>query len=140
MKCPHHPDAAWEFIRQFLKPTENRESFFPLRIDMFDQGIENWAKPYYGSDEDGNRIELSRGTNDFGNGNIVTLYHLTEDSVDILRDIVENAISGRTDVLGDLFYYVIEESLESFFSGIRSAEETARIIQNRAQTYLNEKD
>jgi hypothetical protein len=33
---------------------------------------------------------------------------------------------------------IVEEEFAAFSRGIRTAEETARIIQNRAQTYLYE--
>ena len=33
---------------------------------------------------------------------------------------------------------IIQEELSSYLSGAKSAEETAKLIQNRAQTYISE--
>jgi len=48
-----------------------------------------------------------------------------------------DALKNKKFLIG-LVKYSIEEETAPFFAGDRTAEDTARIIQNRVQTYLSE--
>jgi multiple sugar transport system substrate-binding protein len=50
-----------------------------------------------------------------------------------LFDSIEGVYRENTAIIN-----IIGEEIEAFFAGNKSAEETARIIQNRATTYLEE--
>ena len=42
------------------------------------------------------------------------------------------------DKMKDYLFEIIDEETKPFFAGDKSADETAKTIQNRATTYLNE--
>ncbi|MCL2222619.1 MAG: hypothetical protein FWC20_09955 [Oscillospiraceae bacterium] len=134
-----HPDAAWEFLRHIMLPHDGISMIFPLRTDMLDEFIENITTAWYGEDDDGNRIELSTGTIHFMDGNVLTVYSASEEIGDTIRQILATAQSNNNDLLGELFFGVLERDLPQFFAGTRTTEETARIMQNRAQLFLAER-
>jgi len=137
----NHPDAAWEFLRQFLFPFDDiirLVTTLPLRKDMLEKAFEDSMTPQYGTDKDGNRVVVPKGTSTFPCGTVITHTYLKEEDADTLRQIIETAQPGSTDKFSSLWFHIIADSLDSFFAGARTAEETARIIQNRAQTYLHE--
>jgi len=132
-----HQDVAWSFIRQTLLPDAHTEWSFPLRISQFDEMLEEAMTPQYWTDEDGNQHEQSRGGVGFGDGLMIELYALTAEEGQLLRGIVESAsLLGRHD---ETITEMVQEEILPFFNGDRSAADTARILQNRIQTYLGER-
>jgi len=66
----------------------------------------------------------------------INVYAMTEAEAQSLRAIVESAsLTGRFD---EGVWEMVQEELLPFFAGDRSAADTARILQNRVQTFLNE--
>lgn len=132
----HHAEEAWMFLRRFLLPTANTHWGFPLRIDQYDAMISHAMTPIIQLDANGKEMELPHGEIGFADGLSITVFAMTEEIANTTRTIVETARPmGRFDpVLWDM---VLEEALP-FFAGDRAVEDTARIIQNRAQTYLSE--
>jgi len=61
---------------------------------------------------------------------------LTDEEVEVFRDLIRNASisSGRDDMV----MQIVEEEIEPFFAGDRTAQTTADIIQKRASVYLAE--
>ena len=129
-------DAAWDFIRRFLLPDIGQLWSFPLRLDLFDEQLAAARVPFMVVDEDGNEVEHplgARGAGDF----MVDLYALTDAEERGLRAIVENAhIMGHFD---ETVSEMVREETIPFFAGDRSAADTARILQNRIQTFLSER-
>ena len=63
-------------------------------------------------------------------------FHLTEAEVQRVRDAIASAT--RADGVDMKAWSIVYEEAEAFLSGTRSAEETARIIQNRVGIYMSE--
>ncbi|MGF7058758.1 extracellular solute-binding protein [Brassicibacter mesophilus] len=63
------------------------------------------------------------------------LYYVKEEDIKELDRIIENLNKSGT---GDPFYDVIYKEIESFLKGEKTAEETAKMIQNKAEIYLLE--
>ena len=156
-----HPDGAWEFIRRFmlpvdLPPAESVEHYkfysFPLRIDTYEALVAHAQTPQYirnhdGSlflDADGNQVENPRwsfllwGGLD-GINYSHDLFTMTDDTAKKMREFVDSAqpIGGRFNM--ELFN-LISGDIDAFFDGFRTAEDTARILQSRVQTYLSEQE
>ena len=128
-------DGAWQFIRTTLLPDSRTEEGFPLRIDIFEDLIAEAKETVYGIDESGNNVVLPSFTYHFVNPHI-NVFEMTDAEAAMLREIVYNAKSGgRSTIIAN---NIMHEELPLFLSGARSTEDTARIIQNRIQTYLNE--
>jgi len=118
----NHADGAWEFIRGFLLPTvpvfdEWGYSYFQLRIDLYEEIID-----FY-------KTLALEGDN--------VIYAINDSGADFMRSVAENAVSRRHTIVPEL-WDIIETDLESFFNDLRPAEDTARIINDRVQTFLNE--
>ena len=70
------------------------------------------------------------------NGVIVNVRAMTQEEADELRRLVDNATLVYKPY--DTVKSIIKEEAEYLFDGVRSAEETAAIIQNRVKLYLEE--
>ena len=135
-----HKDEAWSFVRSFLMPDIDLSQLFafPIRIDVFDKLIEERKTPMFETDKDGNEVEIPIGGGvGRGGDEIIWIYSLTSNEERILREVVEGA-SIKTHE-NEVLMNMINEELPSFLAGSRSAADTARILQNRVQTYLNER-
>ena len=133
-----HQDAAWGFIRQFLMPDIDDMSIeltIPLRIDLYEEMLAAARTPRFIIDADGNKVEerIAMGMGDF----IVTIYPLTEIEEMGFRAIAEGSCILRR--LDETLMEMVREETLPFFAGNRSASDTARILQNRIQTYLSER-
>lgn len=86
-------------------------------------------------DEFGNGVGAPDGI--FGLGSIaVDLRPLTEEEGQAFRDLtdrVSNVYNGEPK-----FMAIINDECKAYFAGDKSVDETVQIIQNRAQTYMNE--
>jgi len=130
-----HQDVAWDFVRRFLLPDSRVEWSFPLRIDQYDERIAEAMTPQFWYDEDGEPVEQSQGGIGVGDF-MIEIYALTQAEADILRSIVEEAsLLGQ---FNEQVMEMVQEEIPPFLAGDRSAADTARILQNRVQTFLNE--
>ena len=143
-----HPEAAWSFLRSFLLESASElehaaimgDVGFPLRIDLFEWLIKDAMTPRTYRNSEGNTVEGPREILMAFDGSAkIELYAMSEEIADNLRAFIESAVPGG-DALGDELWDVIQSDLADFYSGVRSAEETARIIQNRAEKWLSEQE
>jgi hypothetical protein len=141
-----HAEAAWSFLRGFLLhsaaefTTSSHESAFPLRIDLFDEIIEDITTPRTFTNAAGEIIEHMRESRYSYDGfTRIELMAMSEKTANSLRNLVESAAPAGRGIDSEL-WYIIEGDLADFYTGIRSAEETARIIQGRTQIWLSEQE
>ena len=88
-----------------------------------------------GKDEFGNEIKPVEGG--VGIGSVtVDLKPLTEEEIQQFRDLTDEV--SRVWETDQSLFEIIDEETKPFFAGDKSADETAKTIQNRATTYLNE--
>jgi hypothetical protein len=119
-------EAAWEFVRMGMLPDVMAgmgSGPFYTRIDLFDREL-------------GRQLERKEPLNDWWLGSLYKLPPLTEADADFLREMISNI--GFNLARQSPVYDIVHEEVPRFFEGNRSAEDTARVIQNRVQTYLNE--
>ena len=156
-----HPDKVWEFLRNFLLPTATIDSFrqgsidyfqqIPLRIDIYEAFIEHLMTPRYRTDTEGVTLEtpyvifeltdsggiVEISSVEHAQGAVYELYAMPEDVAKNLRIIVESAKVARSFFTAEL-NLIIYADLNLYFSGARTAQETARIMQGRVELYLSE--
>jgi hypothetical protein len=139
-----HADFAWMFIRDFLLQTAEIENGFPMRIDLYDAMITEAMKIRTRTDDNGRIVEIPRVqfiwlSDEEGRGGVeVSLYALSENTAELLRSIIESA-RGRGRLSPEIMEFIMGD-FASFATGIRSAEDTARIIQSRVQIWLSEQE
>lgn len=137
-------DAAWEFVSSMLSEDYQQSLVegngsgwgFPIKISALEKMFEKDMTPEYYEDENGNQVEqmkTSWGYDDFN----MDIYAATQEEVDEVRKLIESAhrISGNVD---QQLTNIITEESAAFFKGQKSAADTAAIIQNRIQIYVNE--
>ena len=120
-------DGAWQFIKSLFDHENQRTGvYFPVIRADFEDMI---------SDAMVFNENFSYG---LSNGVSVGIHAMTEAEADELRELVDNAtliISAHDDMDN-----IINEEAQYYFAGTRSAEETAAIIQDRVQLYLDERN
>lgn len=126
-------EAAWQFIRQYLLE-EHQEGYidygmsgvvqgFPIRKDVFEQGIADAMEEA----PDGEWIH----------GDIrLELEPLSESDAEYFRKLVYRVT--RNSFTDYRMYNIIMEEAGAYFSGQKTVDEVAAIIQNRVQLYLDE--
>ena len=154
-------ERAWAFVRSLLLPHGNVAGWYnaqfgggPASFDGFAvnretfeeqmrMGMEFWTDPYTGElfrYRNGDPVEfLPDGIGAGRPGDIVLMAYLfapTEAQMDRFWRLYESTqqITGRNDALLD----IVAEQADVYFAGDKSLEETAKLIQNRAQLYVSE--
>lgn len=130
-------DGAWQFLRYYLTDEYQSELNWGMPIQMkyfMESAQEATKRPYY-LDENGEKKEYDDTY--YINGEEIILDPMTQEQVD---DVVNYIFSinkcyyGNTDITN-----IINEEIPSFFTGQKSAQEVAKVIQSRAQIYVDER-
>lgn len=153
-----HKEAAWQFVRGLLtnQSRDNGAGYkggyvgydwgFPTNAQAF-KALEDTARtPQYEKDGDGRpiidpetgekRMQAIAWYYDEEQDDVIPIYSLDDKELGAVEKIIENASSGST---GDQEVIdIVLGQVEAYFSGQRSAEETAKIIQSKVSLYVNE--
>jgi len=162
-KCAN-TEAAWEFVRYYLTEEHQMTEYmwnFPTNKHAFDAYVEQCMTPNYNTNyfiydyvveaaaaappieapaEETSASEepqeQPRGSYWFSDTEQVDYYALTEQELNLFMDLYEktNSISSSNQAIND----IIRQETEAFFAGQKTAEETARLIQDRASLYVFE--
>ncbi len=131
-----NPDGAWAFVRQYLLPEYQSTVTYewPARLDQLEVLMEEAKqKPYY-LDENGEKVEYD-DTYYIADQEII-VPPMSDEDVNLVRDYIFSV----TDVMSydEQLINIVTEEAAAYFSGQRSAEEAADIIQSRANIYVSE--
>lgn len=129
-------DEAWNFMKYYLTDEYQKEQQWPMPVNKkyFDEAADMATKKPTYIDENGDEVE-----NDYTwwiNDEMITLEPLTAEQVEELKSFV-SSVTKR-------YYYnedvqnIINEEMEAFYQGQKSAKDVASIIQSRAQIFVNE--
>lgn len=142
-----YKEGGWKFIESVLDPgeaeqMEPKELVNSIRWQL--GGLPSLKKimdimiEYY-LEED--RIWAEKGRNfgflTYDDGWIIEFHALTREEVDIVLDLVKEA-KPYFSAEDDDIIKIINEEAPAFYSGQKSPEDTAKIIQNRVQLYVDE--
>jgi hypothetical protein len=137
-----NPDGAWEFVKGFMQykgPQDTETSryskyFSIMQKNMDDYAAEAMADPYYFDYTTGEKVYSPHTL--FLNYNIVDIPNNTAEQNAKVINIINSAehVYRNDQALRD----IISDDTANFFGGQATAEETAKLIQNRATTYLEE--
>jgi len=142
-------DEAWEFVREFLLPEVANMYFspldtlftfrFPLRVDILEDLISEAMIPLIREDANGNEVEVPRNL-PYTEALIhftTPVYALTEAEAEEFREIIANSTMDFG--FDEAITNILREELPIFLAGSRSADDTARVLQNRIQRFLDER-
>ena len=142
------PEAAWQFLRVLLteKYEEESEYNFPVNKNVFDKMKKDAMTPTYIKDENGNilldpetgekQMETKGWTYDLETGEDIPIYFYTAEQVAAVESVIADTerIPDRNKALID----IVLEQAQAFFAGQRSAEDVAKLVQSKANIYVNE--
>ena len=143
-------EAAWQFLRSFMteKAAENGDYYwgFPANRNQLEKRLKEAMTVEYEKDENGNyrldpdtgeRIPVSRGGFWMeGMDEPMEIYALTQEQADKIMEVINTTTklySQNTAVLD-----IISEQTDAFFSGQKSADEVAKLVQGKLSIYVNE--
>ena len=136
-------ESAWDFLRSFLLPDYQFEQYnLPLRKDVFEKQMEDampTAMPMLG---DTRKIPVSRGgmgtASEDGQVFSFEFYGLTQEQADRFRAMLETAQAFPS--FNAKVYEMVQNEAKAYFSGNRSVEDTAKLIQTKVSLYLSEQN
>ena len=139
-------EAAWSFLRTFLdeETQSNAWNGIPLSKKVYQEKLEDAMKVEYEKDEngeyvldeDGEKKPLSIGGFWQEDGTEVQVYAMTQEQADKLWEAVTTC--NKVLEQDDAIYNIVFEQAQAFYSGQKTAEEVARLIQNKVTIYVNE--
>ena len=133
------PEEAWRFISSLLDEDSDEIEYFsglPINARAYDAAeAEAMKKETYKDEETGEVKEWPRRTVGWGDFTI-DIYAMTKEEAQALRELINS--TDRSAAYDKNVMNIVSEELQSFFSGAKSAEDTARLIQDRVGIYVNE--
>lgn len=129
-------DGAWEFVRYYLTDEYQNGIEWGLSVNkqvFMERAQKATQKPTY-TDENGNEVEYDDTF--YLNGEDIPLDPLSQEQVDQIVNFVmsvDRAYYYNEDVLN-----IINEEMGAFYTGQKSAQDVANVIQSRAQIYVDE--
>ncbi len=132
-------DGAWQFVRYYLTKdyqdsVATEDYNLPVLKSAFDAfAAEAVNKPYY-LDENNNKVEYDETY--YSNSESIVLPTLTQTQVDKLVAFIEGV--NKASYANDEILNIVTEESGAYFSGQKSAQDVADVIQSRVQVYVNE--
>lgn len=142
-----YKDVVWDFLRIFMTKDYQEQSVWSLasRKDIFDEKAQEAMTIQYQMDEDGNEILDEEGNKipiaryDRWNettGESEEVYAIEPEQIDQLRELIAST-EKRANYDSSIFD-IVNEQAAAFFQGQKSAEEVAKLVQSKANIFVNE--
>lgn len=136
-------EGAWAFLEYYLDEGESEwySYGFSARKEKFEEQLANSMTTDY-TDENGDPYlneegyALTGGGMSYEDDWSYDYRVTTEEEAELLREMIENAQPANS--MDDEILSIITEEADSYFSGDKSAADTAAVIQSRVQIYVNE--
>ena len=139
-KSPYK-DVAWDFVRGFFTKDYQTGSYtMPSRIDVFEENAEQATSIQYQKDEQGNELLDEDGEKipvvRFYMEDGTEVYKLEPEQVQQIRDLIESTtkVADYNQEILD----IVTEQAAPFFAGQKTAQEVAKLVQSKANIYVNE--
>ena len=140
-------DGAWQFVRSFLTEKGQEEMYnygLPTNIKLFNRFLEKEMTTEYQTDAEGNyildengeRIPISKGGYGMPDGTVIEIYAITQEQADALMELINSTTKLAN--YNDSIFEIVSEQAKAFFAGQKSPEEVAKLIQSKANIYVNE--
>ena len=133
-------DVAWSFIRTHLTEEHQTQEYmyeFPTNKHSFDALVEKSKEiEYYEDYETGEQVPMPQMTIWYGDDEIKELYAVTDAEVEIFMEIYNNC-TNFSSYDNEINKLILQEAT-AFFNGQKTAEEAARLIQDRVSLYVME--
>ena len=129
-----HQEGAWEFIKSILSEDVQENVWsFPITVSAFDTVMEEaMERPYY---MEGDEKVYYDETSYIGDTEY-PMEPLNQEQVDDFKSFINGATT--TGSYDEEIMIIITEEIGAYFSGDKTADEVADLIQNRVTIYLGE--
>ena len=133
-------DSAWKFVRGMLTEDYYSSNSYidglPLNVKAYDAAeAKAMKRETYKDEETGEEKEWPKGSAGWGDYS-VDFYAMTREEADGLRSLI-NA-TGRAAAFDQNIMNIVNEEIQTFVNGSKTAEQTASLIQDRVSLYVNE--
>ncbi|HBB71564.1 MAG TPA: hypothetical protein DCZ71_03040 [Ruminococcus sp.] len=139
LNSSENKDACWQFISSFFTEEYQTGSTIyslPALKSAFEKKLDDAMKDPYWEDADGKKQTYKDSV--YINGETKEIPNLSKEERDLVEKYILSAGGGKSFIYNDELYNIINEEVNSFFSGYRSAQETADLIQNRLSILVSE--
>lgn len=120
-------DIAWEFVKYLSTQKKDGFAVFPCYLPLFEETMDK-ARENADSKEPATQLSWGNGTMD--------ILHASREEIDMLRDLLQSG--SVSEGFHEAILRIVSEEAGAYFSGSKSAEQVAEIIQNRVQLYMAE--
>ncbi len=120
------PDVAWDFIRSTMEIDLETVYSFPVLTEDLDAYLAEDAKKMEQVVEGGYNY----------NGVDLKLQMPTDEELDAFKEVLYSV--DRIQILDDALMSMVDETLQDFYDGNQTAEETANLLQQKCNLYLKE--
>lgn len=131
-------EGAWEFIKYMISE-EYQSQYIHWSTPIHRASFEKLAAKAMEYDtyinEDGEEVEAPQMTYGW-DGFEISVYHATKEDIDEYTKILEGATVLSS--YNEEIMTILQEEVEPFFEGQKSAKDVANIIQGRVKIYVNE--
>lgn len=140
-----HKEQVWKFLRQFFtEETQANSWMMPTNRNVFDKLLKKEMTPDYQKDaagnyvldENGEKIEVSKGGMGSSTGEVYNFYALTQEQAGKLMELIESTDKISDD--NEKIYAIVEKHARAYYAGDKTLDETAKFIQSEANIYINE--
>ena len=125
-----HQELAWEFLKFMLSDEMMTQGGMPVNKSVLPQIAQNFSQAIQ---KNGGKMRIK---DDGIPDQTITLQPPTQEDVDYMENLLSQAkvyIGTDQKILA-----IVQEETAAFFTGQKTAEATAQLIQDRVSTYLNE--
>ncbi len=142
-KQSDNKEGVWQFICFLLEEDQQAElgrsgaQGIPVKKSVIDMLCEEQMEIEYEEDEEGNLQERSK-TSWKIDDMVVKYYAVTKKEADYFKGLLEQIGNSMDTGVSQGLITIIQEEAAAYFEGVKPVEEAARVIQNRAQNYINE--
>ena len=125
-----HQELAWEFLKFMLSDEMMTQGGMPVNKSVLPQIAQNFSQAIQ---KNGGKMRIK---DDGIPDQTITLQPPTQEDVDYMENLLSQAkVYIGTD---QKILTIVQEETAAFFTGQKTAEATAQLIQDRVSTYLNE--
>lgn len=131
--------SAWKFMRRILSDDfqENSNWSLPVTQKAYNSRLAKAMKDDYETDENGQQKKVPRGSYTDADGKQQDYYALSQEDADRIKALVDSVTQAMDP--NQQVTSIIDEEAGSFFSGAKTVDQVADIIQSRMNVYVNER-
>lgn len=129
-------EGAWEFVRYYLTEEYQSELDWGLPVVkkvFVEKAQEARERPYY-LDEKGEKVEYDDYF--YMNGEEILLEPMSQEQIDQIVNFIYSV--NKRYYSNEAIQNIINEEVEAYFAGQKPVEEVVKVIQSRAQLYVDE--